>query len=231
MDKNRKFFKKEALFILLLLITITSSGCSSSKRDDSESGIDNLITKVNADDKSFKGVWIYKGAKIIGGKENKINISISGKKFNINDRWLYDDATFYDIDKKEKLAKWKKWKWSGRQLPFWKMPVSMNPFGAPVQVSEDKVAGRDCIVCKIGGTRDRVEVSLKYWIDKEKNVLLKKEHIIGPENDPFFKESYECESIEYNPVFSEDTFTPEIPASYVRVKKAFLDCELLDNKF
>jgi hypothetical protein len=229
MSKKRRIIHKEILF--LLIIALISSGFSFFKRGSSKSGEEVLIAKVNADDKNFKGVWIHKGAKVIGGKEDKINISVSGKKFNINNRWIYDGTTLYDLDKREKLAKWKKWKWSAGQLPFWKMPASMSPFGPPVQVGEGEIIGRDCIILEIEGTRDRAEISLKYWIDKDENVLLKKEHIIGPEDDPFFKESYECESIEHNPIFPEGTFTPEIPANYVRIKKAFLDCELLDNKF
>lgn len=62
-------------------------------------------------------------------------------------------------------------------------------------------------------------------------MLLKKEHIIGPEKEPFFKEYYECKSIEYNPVFPEDIFILEVPETYVKVKKIFPDWELLNNKF
>lgn len=217
-------------FILIVSVLVVFCGFNFLGRTMDKSR-NPLIAKVNADDKSFKGVWVHKGVKILGGPEEEINISVSGKKFNVNDRWIYDGKTLFEIDNSEKQVNWMKWKWSPKRIPFWKMPWRMKPFGEPQKVGEEKMAGRDCIKLRIEGKYGGAKVTLNYWIDKENNVLLKKENIIGPEKDPLLKEFYECERIEYNPSFPKDTFEVKIPANYIKVKKIFPDCELLDNKF
>ena len=44
-------------------------------------------------------------------------------------------------------------------------------------------------------------------------------------------EAYECESIEFEPVFPPGNFEINIPSDWVKVKKMYLDCEFLSTKF
>ena len=187
------------------------------------------MKKVNADDKHFRGTWTHEGA--MSAYKGQVQVSVSGNKFSINNRWIYDGKTLYEVDSENKQINWMEWKWNPRQIPFWKMAVSMRPFGPPSESGEETMAGRDCVVLRTEGAYQRQKVTLTYWADKEKNVLLKKEHIIGTEKDPILKEYYQCKNIEYDPVFPPDTFQVSIPASYVKVKKVFLGCDFLDNKF
>ena len=213
--------KKGLIFLLGLFFLFTFSAWGKRK----PAGI---ASKVNSRDKSFRSSWVYKPA--ITGRKEKIQLLVKGKKFRVNDNLICDGKTIYEIDARNrevKIFNVKGW----RSLPFWHIPLKMSPFGEAQRTREATIAGRSAEIYEIRGKHGGAEVFLIYWIDKEKKVLLKKEHIIGPRNDPLIYEFYECKSIEFNPVISEKDFTCTIPSGYLKIKVGFISSNLLDNKF
>mgnify|MGYP000082398849 CR=1 FL=1 len=99
------------------------------------------------------------------------------------------------------------------------------------QGKEEVVSGRICKILQTKGKYERGDVTLTYWVDKEKNLLLKKEHLLKAGDLTLIHEIYECQSIEFNPVFSQGRFEVNVPSDWVKVKKRYLDCELLNTKF
>ncbi len=111
------------------------------------------------------------------------------------------------------------------------MSARISSFGSPEEAGEGEIAGRPVRILKLTGKYARADVTFAYWVDKETSLLLKKEHILGPLKDPLIKEAYECEAIEYEPELSEDMFVYEVPQDFIKVKKRYLDCELLETNF
>jgi hypothetical protein len=118
-----------------------------------------------------------------------------------------------------------------KALYFWRMPHSMSPFGPARDAGRDGVAGRRCRVLATGGKYDQGDVTLKYWVDAESHVLLKKEHVLGAGGLLLVHETYECEQIEYGLQFNERDFQVDVPVDWVEVEKLSLDSDLLDTKF
>ncbi len=213
--------KKGLIFLLGVFFLFSFSACGKRK----PAGI---ASKVNSWDKSFRSSWVYKPA--ITGRQEKIQLLIKGKKFRVNDNLICDGKNIYEIDARNrevKISNLKGW----RSLPFWHIPLKMSPFGEAQRTREATIAGRSAEIYEIRGKYQGAEIFLIYWIDKEKKVLLKKEHIIGPRNDPLVYEFYECKSIEFNPVISEKDFAGTIPSGYLKIKVGFISSNLLDNKF
>ena len=72
----------------------------------------------------------------------------------------------------------------------------MSPFGEAQKTGEATIAGRSAELYEIRGKYEG------------------KEHIIGPRNDPLLYECYECKSIEFDPVISEEDFSVAIPPNF-----------------
>ena len=188
----------------------------------------NVALEVNKENKRFQGEWLHKPVLI--GKEDRIQLSVSGKKFAIDNSIIYDGKTVHQIDFHNKeVRKFVMPKW--RTLSFWMMPIKMTPFGPAQKRGEGTIAGRSTDVYEIRGKYEGAKVFLTYWVDKEKKVLLKKEHIIGPQNDPFLMEFYECQKIEFEPSFSKDAFVCKIPSDFLEVNLRYPGIDLLDTKF
>ena len=208
-----------------------------------------LIIKVNTDDKNFRGEWVYRAQ--LGGQftdlpvRTKIRIEASGRKFHLSgewteanppderrtEGWIYDGKVLWQLIPSQKQANYLKIK-GFRKGPFWKMPPQVTPFPPPQETAKEEViAGRICRVLQTKGKYDQGDVTLTYWIDKEKNLLLKKEHLLEAGGLTLFHEIYECEHIEFDPVFPEGTFEVNIPSDWIKVKKRYLDCALLNTKF
>ncbi len=213
--------KKGLIFILGALFVLGLSGWGRRKQTG-------IAGQVNGWDKCFKGSWMHKPA--ISGKREEIKLLVKGRKFRINDNLICDGKTIYEIDKRNKEVRIfdiKGW----RNLPFWHMPLKLSPFGEAQKTKEATVAGRSAELYEIRGKYQGAEVFLSYWVDKKEKVLLKKQHIIGPRDDPLLKEFYECKAIEFDPALSEKNFTCTIPSGYLEIKTHYLSSNLLDNKF
>ena len=235
---------KRGLFLLIFAVVFIS-GCI---RPSQETPEQSLIKKVNADDKNFRGIWVYK-SQIAGqftlSVRTKINIEVNGKKFRLTgkwginnppdqrrtEEWIYDGKILWQLIPSQKQVNWLEIK-EFRKGPFWKMPLQIKPFPPPRETGkEEVVAGRICRVLQTKGKYQRGDVTLIYWVDKEKNLLLKKEHLLKREDLTLIHEIYECQNIEFDPVFSSGRFEVNVPSNWVKVKKRYLDCELLNTKF
>jgi len=206
-----------------------------------------LIKKANKDDKSFRGTWVYKskmGEQIEFPIRARVDIVVSGKKFRLAARWTGASLS--------KGRRTEEWKYDGKVLwhlipfqkqvnrldikgfkrgPFWKMPPRVTPFAPPRPAGEGEVAGRRCKILRTSGRYDQGYVTLTYWIDEEKKVLLKKEHLLEAAGLLLVNEVFECENIQFDPSISKEVFEPNVPSDWVEVKKLYLDCELLETKF
>ena len=230
--------------ILLALALGCVFGCSPT----SEKAGSPLISKVNADDKCFRGTWVYKSSSpgniFKDVVRTRIEIIVSGKKFRITgkwgvnvppderrtEEWFYDGNILWNPVASQKQVNWMELK-RFKKYPFWKMSARISSFGSPEEAGEGEIAGRPVRILKLTGKYARADVTFAYWVDKETSLLLKKEHILGPLKDPLIKEAYECEAIEYEPELSEDMFVYEVPQDFIKVKKRYLDCELLETNF
>lgn len=229
--------KRTAGFLVLAVLFCFISGCGGATPEQA------VIKEVNKDDKNFKGVWVYKAglARQSDVMENaRVEIVVDGKKFRLvrksrrastpDEECVYDGEVLWQLLPSQKQGNSLE---IGRfeQGPFWKMPYKMKPFDPPQETGEHVVAGRKCKVLRTGGKYGKGDVTLTYWVDKEENVLLKKEHLLEAAGLMLAREIYECESIEFAPAVASGTFEVEIPQDWVQVKKQFLDCEILDTKF
>lgn len=234
---------KRKISLLIFIIFVSSFlGCGRSTPEQS------LIKEVNADDKNFKGVWVYKsrmGGQFAIAERTRINIEVSGKKFHLigkwgefnppserrTEEWVYDGKALWQfVPDQEQLTRLEIKEL--RKGPFWKMPSRVTPFAPPQEMGEEEIiAGRICKVLQTEGEYDQGEITLTYWIDEEMDILLKKEHLLEAGGMTLVHEVYECENIEFDPVFLQRAFEISIPSDWVKVNKRYLDCELLDTKF
>jgi len=234
--------KRKLSLLFFAVFVIFIFGCGRSTPEQS------LIKKVNADDKNFRGKWVYK-SQIAGqftySVRTRIYIKVNGKKFHLiakwteanppserrTEEWVYDGKVLWQLIPSQKQADWLEIK-GFKKGPFWKMPPRMKPFAPPKETGKEEIiAGRICKVLQTRGKYDQGDVTLTYWVDKEKNLLLKKEHLLEAGGLTLIHEAYECESIEFAPAFPEGAFEVNIPSDWVKVKKRHLDCELLNTKF
>jgi len=222
------------LFLTVIFIALAGFG----RKDPSLE----WVQRVNKKDKSFTSTWEYLFLPP-GGREESveaiIHLKIEKEKFylkaekrrNKEEEWIYDGRTLWKISKEDKLIYFFPLKRLST-IPFWEIPLSMKPFGKPFLAGEGKIEGRKVIILKIKGVYEKAEVSLTYWIDKANNILLRKEHVIGPKDDPLWKETYRIKKLSFVTSFSPETFSlPPLPPGYVKVKKLFLDSQFLDCKF
>ena len=229
--------KRKSSLLVFLVFASFIFGCGKLPTEQS------LIKKVNADDKSFKGSWVYKSqmpGQFTCSVGTRISIEVSGKKFHLigdcpaderrTEEWIHDGRVLWQLIPSQKQVDWLEMKGFGKG-PFWKMPIRMKPFGPIQETGEEEIAGRICKLLKIKGRYEQGDVTLSYWVDREKNLLLKKEHLLEAGGGVLVNEVYECENIEFAPTFREGTFNSKIPSDWLKVKKRYLDCELLDTKF
>ena len=205
------------------------------------------IRKVNTDNKNFRGEWVYKSqiAGQIYAIRIRMYVEVSGEKFHLiakwteanlpserrTEEWIYDGKILWQLIPSQKQVNWLKIK-KFKKRPFWKMAPRITPFAPPKEVGKEEIiAGRICKILQTKGKYEKGDVTLTYWVDKEKNLLLKKEHLLEAKGLVLIHEVYECESIEFDPVFPEGTFEINVPSDWVKVKKRYLDCELLNTKF
>jgi len=235
-------------FVLCVFLTVVFTGLGfvfgCSKRTPEQA----LIKEVNADDKNFRGEWVYK-SQIAGqftySVKTKIRIEVSGSKFHLiarwgvanppearrTEEWIYDGEILWQLIPTQKQANWLELKGLKRSA-FWKMPPQVRPFPPPQDTGkEEMIAGRICKVLQTKGKYDQGDVTLTYWVDKDRKLLLKKEHLLEAGGMILVHEAYECESIEFEPVFPPGNFEINIPSDWVKVKKMYLDCEFLNTKF
>ena len=233
--------KRKLALLFFSVFVVFIFGCTSPTPEQS------LIKKVNTDDKSFKGEWVYK-SQIAGqftyAVRARLYVEVNKEKFHLIvkwteanppdrrgvEEWIYDGKILWQIIPSQKQVSYLKVK-SFKKGPFWKMPLQLKPLAPPKEIDKDTIAKRICKVLQTKGKYEGADVTLTYWIDEEKNILLKKEHLLEKEGLVLIHESYECKNIEFNPVFSEKNFEVKIPADWVKVKKQYLDCEFLNTKF
>ena len=206
-----------------------------------------MARRVNASNKVFKGTWVYK-ARMGEQHEHpvlaRMDISVDGKRFRLKadwtsaspagrlgtEEWVSDGKHLWQM-----LPSRKQVNRFGpdalKALHFWRMPHRMSPFGPARDAGLDGVAGRKCRVLATTGKYDQGDVTLKYWVDSESDVLLKKEHVLGAGGLLLVHETFECEQIQYGPQFSQRDFVAEVPEDWVEVEKLSLDSELLNTKF
>ncbi len=227
--------KTKSIVSTLVLSCLFFSSCQKHGEKDS------ISFQVNQRDKSFHSLWEHRPA--LSGREEVLRLMVSGNKFRLNAPSssqrlrsdfrtiiIYDGKTVYEIDqvnkeiRKHPMSKW-------RILPFWNMPPAVTPFGKPQKTGEDTIAGREADIYEIRGKRQSTEIFLTYWVDKEKKVLLKKQHVIGPKHDPLFSEVYECMEIRFGPAFEADTFICKPISGYLEIQLGLVDIDLLNTKF
>ncbi|MEE9615131.1 MAG: hypothetical protein V3W31_09350 [Thermodesulfobacteriota bacterium] len=197
-----------------------------------------LVEEVNADDKSFSGVWIHRVKTPGQGLYSvmaRVKVDVSGRKFRLVDsegrfEAVYDGEVFWHLLPSAKEARHLETDGSAR-LPFWKMSDGMEPLLRSSFSGEEDVAGRGCWVLIADGKFEEGDVKLTYWIDKEKKVVLKKEYLLVVGDKVFVRESYESEEVAFGPAPREETFSPAIPPDWERVKKRSLKFGLLETKF
>jgi hypothetical protein len=216
-------------------------GCSGSDYQQQAAG------RVNAHDKRFAGSWLYKSR--MGEQQEhpvlaRLTLLVDGSKFRVvahwttaapvgkrgKEQWVSDGKHLWQLVPARKQVN----KYSSgvlKAIHFWKMPYRMSPFSPAREAGEDGVAGKRCRVLAVSGKYDQGDVTLRYWIDIERDVLLKKEHLLGAGGLLLVHEIYECEHIDYSPRFSQGVFDVEVPEDWVEVEKLSLDSELLDTKF
>jgi len=229
-----------SLFLTVLAVLVL--GCGEITPEQS------FIESVNADDKSFKGEWIYK-SQIAGqftfSVRTRMSIEVSREKFHLvakwtganppserrTEEWIYDGEVLWQLIPSRRQANWLEID-EFEERSFWKMPLQMSPFAPPKDTGKEEiVAGRTCKVLQIKGRYDQGDVTLTYWIDKERNLLLKKEHLLKAGGMVLAHEVYECKSIEFDPVFPQKRFEVKVPSDWVKTEKSYLDCEVLNTKF
>ena len=225
----------------LLLVLASVVGCGGADEQHL------MARRVNADDKRYRGSWVYRvrmGEQQGHSEIARMNLSVDGRRFHLvadwtaggsartgkREEWVSDGKYLWQmLPNRKQLNKYEP---RGTELLlFWKMPHRMSPFKAAVEIGEDGLAGRRCKVLATAGRYDQGEVTLKYWIDVDTGVLLKKEHVLMAGDLLLIHESYECQQIQYDPAFGEEVFATGVPGDWVEVEKSSLDSELLGTKF
>lgn len=189
-----------------------------------------IASRANEDNKSFKGVWIHK-IKTPGQEAyqvfTRINIDVKGKKFRIEHEdkdmaMIYDGGTLWELVPSQKTASFIEMA-ELKQIPFWKMNTQAGPLMPLNFAGENFVAGRICNVYRITSEYKEGSVSVTYWIDKEKELLLKKEYLLIIRGKPYVREGYECESVKFDPALPPATFEANVPEDWTKIKKLNLD--------
>ncbi len=236
--KGNSYKMKSRIWIGVLLLLLS---CGWGRKEPSLQ----IIREVNKNDKVFLSTWEYCYLPPGGRKEKVlgvIDLKVEKDKFRIHaqwrkgalregeEEWIYDGKILYKMDRRDKLLYWrsiKRW----RTLLFWKIPPRLSPFGIPKKEGESIWQGREVWILKIEGEYEMAPVRLTYWVDREKKILVKKEHIIGPFKEPLWKETYRIKTLKFPSTLPPETFQVTLPIGYVKIKKLLLDSPLVDAKF
>jgi len=197
---------------------------------------------------NFEGEWVYKSQ--ISGQSffavrAQMKVKASGRKFHLIVRWtdanppsqrgtrewICDGETLWRLVRAKKVAtRFDADSLQGR--PFWKMAPAVTPFGAPKFTGrKETVAGRTCLVMQIKGKYEGADVTLTYWVDKEKSIALKKEHLLKAAGMVLVREAYECKSVNFDRTFPDATFKVNLPSDWRKDEGGIADCKVLNTKF
>ena len=224
-------FKRTKVFvfaILGLLISLYSV----------PAGAESVARRVNRDDKNFKGTWVHKiktPGQDLFSVISRADVEVKGRKYRISREDGDSDVRFngevlWEITPSKKKAGWLEAA-EISEIPFWKMDYNADPLLLLNLSGEETVAGRPCYVFRIANEYREGDVSVAYWVDKEKDILLKKEYILIVNKKLFVRESYESEAVEFDPMSLPGNFEAEIPTGWTKVKKNRLDIALLRTKY
>ncbi len=218
--------------LALLLLGIFISLYSSSARAES------VARRVNRDDKSFRGTWVHRiktPGQDLFSVISKVTVAVEGGKYHISSDDGESDVRFNGVTLWELKSSGRKAGWLDAaevsEIPFWKMDYNADPLLLLNFSGEETVAGRPCNVFRIAGEYKEGDVSVAYWVDKEKDILLKKEYILIINKKLFVRESYESVAVEYGRSSPPSEFEAEIPEGWTRYKKNRLDIALLRTKY
>jgi len=197
---------------------------------------------------NFEGEWVYKSQ--ISGQSffavrAQMKVKASGGKFHLivkwtdanppsqrgTREWICNGEVLWRLVRTKKEAmRFDADSLNGR--PFWKMPPEVSPFGAPKFAGrKETVAGRTCLVMQIKGKYQGGDVTLTYWVDKEKGVALKKEHLLKAAGAVLAHEVYECKSVKFDRTFPDRTFKVSLPSGWRKSEDGIPECEVLITKF
>ena len=201
-----------------------------------------VVDKVNNNDKNFKGVWVHKvrtAGQSIDGVMSRVNIEVKGKKFHMRDEnggeqeLVFDGARLVHLLPSKKQARWYDVTEFGdsEERPFWKMAAGIEPLITPEGAGEELIAGRVCKIIKTTSAYNRGVISVTYWVDKERDVLLKKEYLLFTKKKILVREVYESEQVEFDPSFTDNNFKTSTPADWVSSRGGKPRFNLLKTKF
>ncbi|MBN2056931.1 hypothetical protein JW905_18540 [bacterium] len=219
---------------LLLMAALLPPGCGVMSETDA------LIIKTNRSDKHFKGRWVHllqSPASQTTEPVSDVLVTVDGMHWSMERHgrstmdgravrtWVFDGRRLCERITDSRVLQTGRFKPEKACTP-WTMPLRMRPFGTPALQGEAGIAGRDCVVLGCTGTRDQAQVRLTYWIDKDEYVVLKKEHVIGPEEWPLHKEVFECIAIEYNPGLEAGCLECTAPEGWTGTEVPVMECAL-----
>ena len=228
-------FKIKVIFLFLLSLIFLDSAFTKDKAII-------WIHRVNGNPMVISALWEHKLLRPGSRGEMQtvalIELKKSGHKFHIlvkkrgeeEEEWIFDGKNLYGINRLDKIIYIMPIK-RKRSLYFWEIPIKMRPFGAPKIIGEGNWKGRKTIILQITGEYEKAPVTITYTVDKEKAVLLKKEHILGPLKEPLWKETFEVKLINFPSSLPQETFSPPSSPGFVEVKKRILTSEYLNTKF
>lgn len=220
--------RKILVFVLLGLIISLFPG---------PAGAESVARRVNRDDKSFKGTWVHKiktPGQDLFSVISRASVEVEGRKYRMSgdggSEVRFNGDILWELTPSGKKAGWLEAA-EVQELPFWKMDYNADPLLLLNLSGEETVAGRLCYVFRITGEYKEGDVSVAYWVDKEKDLLLKKEYILIVNKKLFVRESYESVEVEFGSACAPSDFEAEIPAGWTRFKKNRLDIALLRTKY
>ncbi|MBI5233368.1 MAG: hypothetical protein HY880_03345 [Deltaproteobacteria bacterium] len=197
---------------------------------------DSIVWKVNSDDKSFTGIWAHKiktPGQDIYSVMARVRLSVDRTRFrlkNEKDELIYDGSVIWHLFPQEKRLTWMSIE-RFEDVPFWKMSPEMAPLVPANAAGEETIAGRPCIIIKTTSSSKQGSVALTYWVDKEKNLLLKKEYLLKTGDQVLVRETYECEEIEFTKEAPRETFDVPANEGWKTEKINTVDSKLLTTRF
>ncbi len=199
----------------------------------------NIIERVNEDNKSFSGIWVHK-IRTPGQPKydviTRVRIEVKGKKFRLRyldggeGECIYDGKDLYLIRPAKKEAARLGMEHFGT-MPFWKMSGDAEPLIRTMYAGEQEVAGRVCYVFTAEGDYPRGKVSVTYWVDKETDILLKKEYVLIIGDELFVREAYESEEVEPGRDVPEEEFEVQLSGDWKKIEGPRPDLDMLKTKF
>jgi len=201
-------------------------------------GAESVARRVNRDDKSFTGTWVHRiktPGQDLFSVISRVSVEVNGSKYRIASDDGVSDVRFngkvlWEMKPAVKKAGWLEAD-EVSEIPFWKMDYNADPLLLLNFSGEEVVAGRVCYVFRVTGEYKEGDVSVAYWVDKETDLLLKKEYILIINKKLFVRESYESLAVKFSRDIPESEFEADIPEGWTRFKKPRLDIALLRTKY